>query len=61
MASDVPEVFFRYIVYQQALCCANVSLEIKKITGTVTLTVVYIRHNGLNHRQLEQCAEEVRQ
>ena len=28
----------------------------KKIPGTVALTVFYIRHNGLNHRQLEHCA-----
>jgi len=63
MASDVLKVLFLYIVYQEALCCTNVSLEMgeKKITCTVTLTVVYIRHNGLNQRQLEHCAEEVRQ
>ena len=42
MASDVPEVFFLYIVYQQALCCANISLEIKKNYG-------YCNFNGGLH------------
>jgi hypothetical protein len=62
MTSDGPELLFRFIVYQVALCCTTVSLEMeKKITGTVVLTVVYIRHNGLNHRHLEYCAEAARQ
>ena len=34
MTSDVPEVLFLYIVYQEALCYTNVSLEMeKKIYG----------------------------